>query len=157
MTSQAAKGHNAGDPGSVKSWLVSAGRDRRPGSPLNLPPYPASNFVLREHRAYSRDDGPPGWRRWSDRRRPRRRLFGLLRLGDGGDRCDFRSTPCRIDRGSAGRLLSGCRGTRQRGSTPRPVNRASARRGRHRRLDQDVQRGRLDLAGVAFQSAADGS
>ena len=61
MTSQAAKGHNAGDPGSVKSWLVSAGRDRRPGSPLNLPPYPASNFVLGEHRAYSRDDGTPGW------------------------------------------------------------------------------------------------
>src|SRR6185312_304827 len=61
MTSQAAKDHNAGDPGSVESWLVSAGRDRRPGSPLNVPPYPASNFVPREHRAYSRDDGTPGW------------------------------------------------------------------------------------------------
>jgi cystathionine gamma-synthase len=61
MTSQAAKGHNAGDPGSPESWLVSAGRDRRPGSPLNVPPYPASNFVLGEHRAYSRDDGTPGW------------------------------------------------------------------------------------------------
>jgi cystathionine gamma-synthase len=45
----------------VDSWLVSAGRDRRPGSPLNVPPYPASNFVLGEHRAYSRDDGTPGW------------------------------------------------------------------------------------------------
>src|SRR6478736_5020714 len=46
---------------SVESWLVSAGRDRRPGSPLNVPPIPASNFVLGEHRAYSRDDGTPGW------------------------------------------------------------------------------------------------
>jgi cystathionine gamma-synthase len=50
-----------GDPGSVESWLVSAGRDRRPGSPLNVPPCPASNFVLGERRAYSRDDGTPGW------------------------------------------------------------------------------------------------
>ena len=40
---------------------MSAGRDRRPGSPLNVPPWPASNFVLGEHRAYSRDDGTPGW------------------------------------------------------------------------------------------------
>jgi cystathionine gamma-synthase len=53
--------HNAGDLGSVESWLISAGRDRRPGAPLNVPPYPASNFVLGEHRGYSRDDGTPGW------------------------------------------------------------------------------------------------
>jgi cystathionine gamma-synthase len=61
MTSKDTKGHNAGDLGSVESWLVSAGRDRRPGSPLNVPPYPASNFVLGKRRAYSRDDGTPGW------------------------------------------------------------------------------------------------
>lgn len=61
MTSREATEHNAGDPGSVESWLVSAGRDRRPGSPLNVPPMPASNFVLGERRAYSRDDGTPGW------------------------------------------------------------------------------------------------
>jgi len=61
MTSRNTTGHNAGDPGSVESWLVSAGRDRRPGSPLNVPPCPASNFVLGERRAYSRDDGTPGW------------------------------------------------------------------------------------------------
>ena len=54
-------GRSVGDPGSVESWLVSAGRDRRPGSPLNVPPCPASNFVLGERRAYSRDDGTPGW------------------------------------------------------------------------------------------------
>jgi cystathionine gamma-synthase len=53
--------HDTGDRGSVESWLVSAGRDRRPGSPLNVPPIPASNFVLGERRAYSRDDGTPGW------------------------------------------------------------------------------------------------
>jgi cystathionine gamma-synthase len=46
---------------SVESWLVSAGRDRRPGAPLNVPPWPASNFVLGDRRAYSRDDGTPGW------------------------------------------------------------------------------------------------
>jgi cystathionine gamma-synthase len=54
-------GHNAGDFASIESWLVSAGRDRCPGSPLNVPPIPASNFVLGERRAYSRDDGTPGW------------------------------------------------------------------------------------------------
>jgi cystathionine gamma-synthase len=54
-------GHNATDPGSVESWLVSAGRDQRPGSPLNVPPWPASNFVLGERRAYTRDDGTSGW------------------------------------------------------------------------------------------------
>ena len=61
MTSKDTKGHGAGDLRSVESWLVSAGRDRRPGSPLNVPPFPASNFVLGENRAYSRDDGTPGW------------------------------------------------------------------------------------------------
>ena len=61
MTSRDTNGHNAGDPGSVETWLISAGRDRRPGSPLNVPPWPASNFVLGERRAYSRDDGTPGW------------------------------------------------------------------------------------------------
>src|SRR3954454_12374496 len=53
--------HNAGHPGSIESWLISAGRDRHPGSPLNVPPIPASNFVLGEGRAYSRDDGTAGW------------------------------------------------------------------------------------------------
>src|SRR6267142_336223 len=61
MTSRDRTGHNASDLGSVESWLVSAGRDRRPGSPLNVPPCPASNFVLGERRAYSRDDGTPSW------------------------------------------------------------------------------------------------
>jgi cystathionine gamma-synthase len=61
MTSTNKIEHKAGDLGSVESWLVSAGRDRRPGSPLNVPPCPASNFVLGERRAYSRDDATPGW------------------------------------------------------------------------------------------------
>ena len=61
MTSKGTARHQTGDQGSVESWLVSAGRDRRPGSPLNVPPIPASNFVLGERRAYSRDDGTPGW------------------------------------------------------------------------------------------------
>jgi cystathionine gamma-synthase len=61
MTSTDRLGHNADNLGSVESWLVSAGRDRRPGSSLNVPLYPASNFVLGERRAYSRDDATPGW------------------------------------------------------------------------------------------------
>jgi len=61
MTSRKTADHNGNDSGSVESWLVSAGRDRRPGSPLNVPPWPASNFMLGEQRAYSRDDGTPGW------------------------------------------------------------------------------------------------
>src|SRR5215813_5910583 len=61
MTSRETTGHNAANSGSVESWLVSAGRDRRPGSPLNVPPCAASNFVLGDRRAYSRDDGTPGW------------------------------------------------------------------------------------------------
>ncbi len=54
-------GQGADGAGSLESWLVSAGRDRHPGSPLNVPPTPASNFVLGGNRAYSRDDGTPGW------------------------------------------------------------------------------------------------
>lgn len=61
MTSNSTERHHTSNHGSVESWLVSAGRDRRPGSPLNVPPTPASNFVLGERRAYSRDDGTPGW------------------------------------------------------------------------------------------------
>ena len=49
------------DAASIESWLVSAGRDRRPGAPLNVPPIPASNFVLGDGRAYARDDGTPTW------------------------------------------------------------------------------------------------
>jgi cystathionine gamma-synthase len=60
MTSNAKK-HGSRSKGSVESRLVSAGRDRQPGSPLNIPPFPVSNFVLGESRAYSRDDGTPGW------------------------------------------------------------------------------------------------
>lgn len=45
----------------VESWLVSGGRDRSPGAPLNVPPWPASNFVLGTPRAYARDDATPGW------------------------------------------------------------------------------------------------
>src|SRR5918999_2094534 len=61
MTAMNTTRHTEEDHGSVESWLVSAGRDRRPGSPLNVPPTPAWNFVLGERRAYARDDGTPGW------------------------------------------------------------------------------------------------
>ena len=45
----------------VDSWLVSAGRDRDQGAPLNIPILPASNFVHGTPRAYSRDDGTRSW------------------------------------------------------------------------------------------------
>ncbi len=61
MTRRDAKERNGDEPGSVESWLVSAGRDRGAGSPLNVPPWPASNFVRGGSRAYARDDGTPGW------------------------------------------------------------------------------------------------
>jgi cystathionine gamma-synthase len=49
-----------------ESWLVSAGRDRRPGAPLNVPLVPASSFVLGAGRAYSRDDATPTWEALED-------------------------------------------------------------------------------------------
>jgi cystathionine gamma-synthase len=45
----------------LESWLVSAGRDSVPGAPLNVPPIPASNFILGSRREYSRDDSTPTW------------------------------------------------------------------------------------------------
>lgn len=48
-----------------ESWLVATGRPKGPGQPLNVPPVPASNFLLPSHgerdRAYARDDGTPTW------------------------------------------------------------------------------------------------
>ena len=61
MTATGSAGNGETKNGSFDSWLVSAGRDPRPGSPMNVPPVPASNFVLGGTRAYSRDDGTPGW------------------------------------------------------------------------------------------------
>src|ERR1700746_3976624 len=61
MAARDRTGHNSTDLGSVESWLVSAGRDRRPGSPLNVPPCPASYFVLGEGREDSRGDRTTRW------------------------------------------------------------------------------------------------
>lgn len=50
-------------PSGIKpeSWLVSAGRASEPGAPLNVPPIPASNFIIGKGRVYSRDDSTPTW------------------------------------------------------------------------------------------------
>lgn len=40
---------------------MSAGRASEPGAPLNVPPIPASNFIIGSGREYSRDDGTPTW------------------------------------------------------------------------------------------------
>jgi cystathionine gamma-synthase len=46
---------------SLHSWLVTAGRPKEPGSALNVPIVPASNFELGGNRVYTRDSGSPGW------------------------------------------------------------------------------------------------
>jgi cystathionine gamma-synthase len=50
-------------PASIRpeSWLVSAGRDPEPGTPLNVPLVPASNYIIGAGRTYSRDGGTPTW------------------------------------------------------------------------------------------------
>jgi cystathionine gamma-synthase len=58
----------------AESLLVTAGRDRGAGAPLNVPPVPASNFVLGGARAYARDDGSPTWEALEE-------LVGLLEGG----------------------------------------------------------------------------
>ena len=55
-------------PLSLESWLVAAGRDTTPGAPLNVPPIPASNFILGGERAYARDAGTPTWDARSNQR-----------------------------------------------------------------------------------------
>lgn len=45
----------------ISSWLVAAGRPSTPGSPLNVPLVPASNFIRGGDRVYSRDEGTPSW------------------------------------------------------------------------------------------------
>ncbi len=44
-----------------QSWLVAAGRPGEPGSPLNVPPVPASNYSMGGKRVYSRDGSTPTW------------------------------------------------------------------------------------------------
>ena len=46
---------------STESWLVSAGRPEQPGAPLNVPPVPASNYLLGGDREYARDGSTPTW------------------------------------------------------------------------------------------------
>ncbi len=45
----------------AESLLVSAGRSNRQAEPLNIPPTPASNFLLGGSREYARDDGTDAW------------------------------------------------------------------------------------------------
>ncbi|MDH3401684.1 MAG: PLP-dependent transferase [Chromatiales bacterium] len=45
----------------AESLVVAAGRQRAPGSPLNVPLVPASNFILGGDREYVRGDGTDTW------------------------------------------------------------------------------------------------
>ena len=42
---------------SAESWVIAGGRDKSPGSPLNVPPVPASNFFHTAERVYARGEG----------------------------------------------------------------------------------------------------
>jgi cystathionine gamma-synthase len=44
-----------------ESWLVAAGRTIASGEPLNVPPIPASNFIIGQERSYARSDATPTW------------------------------------------------------------------------------------------------
>ena len=46
-------------PLSTESWLIAAGRPEEPGSPLNVPPLPASSYLAGGDREYSREHGTP--------------------------------------------------------------------------------------------------
>lgn len=50
----------------AESLLISAGRERAIGAPMNTPLVPASNFILGAERAYARDDGTPTWEALED-------------------------------------------------------------------------------------------
>jgi cystathionine gamma-synthase len=45
-----------------ETWAIAGGRPpQEPGQPLNVPLYPASNFLLESERIYSRNEATPGW------------------------------------------------------------------------------------------------
>jgi cystathionine gamma-synthase len=48
---------------SPETWLVSSGRPEEAGSPLNVPPVLASNFLIGAGREYSRDGATRTWSR----------------------------------------------------------------------------------------------
>lgn len=52
---------NPGSKLTLESWLVSAGRYSESGAPLNVPPIPASNFIIGAGRDYARNEGTPTW------------------------------------------------------------------------------------------------
>jgi cystathionine gamma-synthase len=108
-------------------------------------------------RAYSRDDGTPSWEALEE-------IVGGL---EGGVSVAFASGMAGIaaifDQLPAGSVVAlpddcyqGCRGTRQSWPKLRPLDRAPRRRDRHRTPGRAVRHGGLDLAGVAFEPAADG-
>lgn len=43
------------------SWLVNAGRKEEAGQPLNIPPIPASNYILGGTLEYTRNEGTVAW------------------------------------------------------------------------------------------------
>lgn len=151
MNSMDTPRHNTGEHGSIESWLVSAGRDRRPGAPLNVPPIPASNFVLGEARTYSRDDGTAGWEALEE-------IVGGL---EGGSAVAFASGMAGIaavfDQLPVGSVMAlpddcyqGVAGLAHAGQ-----QRGRWKVGRHGTLSRDVRPSGFGLARVAVEPTAD--
>jgi hypothetical protein len=94
--------HDGDDSGSVESWLIAAGRDRRTGSTLNVPLYPASNFVLgdRRMRRTSADTTchQLGCRRVHNRTAGRHSWVGASASGDASAQRRYRSRGGSLER-----------------------------------------------------------
>jgi hypothetical protein len=124
-------------------------------APLNIPPWPASNFVLGGHRAYARDDSTPGWEALEE-------IVGGLEGGSAiafasgmaGIAAVFEQLPAGAKVALPDDCYHGVAGTRERGAAERGVERTSNRRGGHGSLDSGVRRFRPYLVGVTVQPAA---
>jgi len=57
---------NKPDHMASETWAIAGGRDHTPGSPLNVPLVPASNYLAGAERGYARDDGSPTWESLED-------------------------------------------------------------------------------------------
>ncbi len=60
--------HTMHEPDHLKpeTWAIVGGRNQTPGSPLNVPLVPASNYLAGTGRSYARDDGSPTWEAMED-------------------------------------------------------------------------------------------
>jgi cystathionine gamma-synthase len=128
---------------------------RRTIKRVNVQPCAASNFVLGEGRAYSRDDGTLGWEALEE-------IVGGL---EGGSSVSFASGMAgiaaifdQLPTGSVVALPDDCyQGVAGLAKVGESRGRWTVHRIPTASTDRDVRGGRLDLVGIAFEPAADGS